>query len=114
MEAVHCRRSRLPGQGADGRPIHGSGHPICHRPQAGRRASLRESETKLRAVFDQTIHFIAVLALDGTLVMVNRAALAFTGAKDSDAYGKPFWETPWWSHSIELREQTPRRGENCL
>ncbi len=68
-------------------------------------ARLRESERKLRAVFDQTFQFIGVLTPDGVLVEANRTALAFAGVADSDVLGKPFWETPWWTHSAEMQKQ---------
>lgn len=66
---------------------------------------LRESEQKLRAVFDQTFQLIGVLTPDGTLIEANRTALAFTGAKDRDVLGKPLWEAPGWTHSAEMQKR---------
>ena len=66
-------------------------------------AALRESERKFHAIFDQTFQFIGLMALDGTLIEANRASLEFVGAED--VIGKPFWETPWWTHSPELQEK---------
>ncbi len=65
--------------------------------------ALRESERRFRAIFDQTFQFIGLLTLDGTLMEANRASLEFVGAED--VIGKPFWETPWWTHSQELQEK---------
>jgi len=65
--------------------------------------ALRESERKFRAIFDQTLQFIGLLASDGTLLEANQTALKFVGAAESDVIGKPFWDTPWWRHSPELR-----------
>lgn len=70
---------------------------IGERNQAER--ALRKSETMLRAIFDQTFQFIAVLKLDGTVLKVNRTALSFVKVTESEILGKPFWETPWWTHS---------------
>jgi PAS domain S-box-containing protein len=42
---------------------------------------------------------------DGTLIEANRAALEIAGVKESDVLGKPFWETPWWTHSRELQDR---------
>jgi len=65
--------------------------------------ALRESEWKFRAVFDQNFQLMGLLRLDGTLINANRTALELSGASESDVRGKPFWETPWWAHSKELR-----------
>jgi len=64
---------------------------------------LAESERRFRAIFDQTFQFMGLMTLDGTLMEANRASLEFIGAED--VIGKPFWETPWWTHSPELQEK---------
>lgn len=64
---------------------------------------LNKSEGKFRAIFDQTFQFIGLLTIEGILTDANRAALQFSGIKESDVLGKPFWETPWWTHSPELQ-----------
>ena len=65
--------------------------------------ALRESERRSRAIFDQTYQLTGLLALDGTLIEANRASLGLVGAEN--VIGKPFWETPWWTHSPELQEK---------
>jgi PAS domain S-box-containing protein len=67
--------------------------------------ALQESERKVRAILDQTFQFIALLNPDGTLVDVNKSALEFSGIKATDVLGKPFWEGPWWTHSVDLQEK---------
>jgi PAS domain S-box-containing protein len=67
-------------------------------------AALKESEKKVRALFDQTFQFIGLLTVDGTLIEANRPALEFSGVDASDVLGKPFWETPWWVHSPKQQE----------
>ena len=67
--------------------------------------AVKEGECKWRAIFDQTYQFIGLMAPDGTLMEANRAALEFSGARESDVIGKPFWEAPWWTHSEELQER---------
>jgi PAS domain S-box-containing protein len=69
---------------------------------------LRESERKFRAIFDQTFQFIGLMTTDGTLIEANRTALKFSGIKESEILGKPFWETPWWIHSEKLQEKLRR------
>jgi PAS domain S-box-containing protein len=67
--------------------------------------ALRESERRFHAIFDQTFQFIGLMAPDGTLMEANRSALSFAGIEETDVLGKPFWETPWWTHSSELQDR---------
>jgi PAS domain S-box-containing protein len=67
--------------------------------------ALLESERKTRAILDQTFQFIGLMEPDGTLIDANRSALKFGGIDESDVLGKPFWETPWWTHSQEQQEK---------
>lgn len=76
---------------------------VLGRRRAERRAS--ESESRFRAIFDHTFQFIGLLKTDGTLLEANRTALEFAGVSEKDVMGKPFWETPWFSHSRELQDQ---------
>ncbi|MFB6130406.1 MAG: sensor histidine kinase [Salinigranum sp.] len=46
-----------------------------------------------------------MLSSDGTLIEVNEAALAFAGVDSDDVVGRPFPETPWWTHDGELQSQ---------
>jgi PAS domain S-box-containing protein len=66
---------------------------------------LGESERKARAIFDRSFGFMGLLTPDGSLVEANRSALDFAGVQLSDVAGKPFWETPWWIHSMEAQER---------
>jgi PAS domain S-box-containing protein len=67
--------------------------------------ALRESEQKFRVIFDQTFQFIGVLDTDGILRQANHTALQFIGVAKEAVLGKPFWDTPWWTHSPELQQQ---------
>jgi PAS domain S-box-containing protein len=64
-----------------------------------------EIERKYRAILDQTFGFIGLMTPDGTLVEANRTALTFAGIEEADVLGKPFWETPWWTHSREMQDR---------
>jgi len=66
--------------------------------------ALRENERRCRAIFDQTYQFIGLLTPQGILIEANRTALEFSGVNASDVLGKPFWDTPWWTHSPELQQ----------
>lgn len=69
------------------------------------RAQQRESEERVRAIFEQTYQFVGLMTPDGTLIEANRTALSFAGVELKDVIGRPFWETPWWTHSKELQER---------
>ena len=66
---------------------------------------LSASEAKARAIFDLSFGFIGLLTPDGTVLDVNQTALDFAGTTLEEVKGKPFWETPWWSHSTETQNQ---------
>lgn len=72
---------------------------------------LEDTERKFRAIFDQSFQFFGLLDPNGTLLESNEAALRLIGAAPEDVIGKPFWETPWWSHSRALQT---RLEEACL
>jgi PAS domain S-box-containing protein len=67
--------------------------------------ALREIERKARAIFNNSYGYIGILAPDGTLIEANRSSLEFAGIQLADVAGTPFWETPWWSHSIEMQNR---------
>ncbi|MCL5260269.1 MAG: diguanylate cyclase [Gammaproteobacteria bacterium] len=65
----------------------------------------KSGENKIRTVFDQTFEFIGLMTTDGILVDANKAALKSAGVEESAVIGKPFWETPWWTHSKILQDK---------
>jgi PAS domain S-box-containing protein len=68
------------------------------------RRSLQEGEQFLRDVLDNLFAFVGVIAVDGTLVQINRAPLDAAGIVKDAVIGKPFWETHWWSFSPEAQQ----------
>ena len=83
--------------------VQGIAHDITSRKKAEEEHFKNEQRT--RAVFDQTFQFMGLMTLDGTLIEANRTSLKFSGIDEADVLGKPFWETPWWSHSPALRRR---------
>ena len=70
------------------------------------RKQLRESEMRRNAVFNQARQLMGILDLNGTLRDANRSALELIGDPDpEEVVGKPFWDTPWWSHDPVLQER---------
>ncbi len=67
--------------------------------------ALRASEQRFHAIFQQSFQFIGLMTTDGILLQANQAALQFAGIEEAEVLGKPFWETPWWAHSAEMRER---------
>ena len=55
---------------------------------------LRKSQQQLRATYDSTYEYIALLSPDGIVLDCNRASLEFAGNAREDVVGRPFWETP--------------------
>ncbi len=66
---------------------------------------LRESSRRFRAIFNSTYQFTGLLSTEGRLLEANQSALEFAGTPVSDVLGRLFWETPWWSHSTDVRRQ---------
>jgi GAF domain-containing protein len=66
---------------------------------------LRESEQKLQAIFQQTFQFLGLISRDGIILEANQTALQFAGIEEDEVVGKPFWDTPWWAHSSEMRQR---------
>ncbi|MBI4474865.1 MAG: PAS domain S-box protein, partial [Acidobacteria bacterium] len=67
--------------------------------------ALRDSERRLRAIYDRVYEFIGLLRPDGTVVEGNQAALKFAGVSLEDVVDRPFWDTPWWQYDEESRNQ---------
>jgi PAS domain S-box-containing protein len=65
---------------------------------------LRESQERLRAIYDGTYEYIGLLSPDGTLLESNRASLEFAGNTRDEVVGRPFWETPWFSSTPGVAE----------
>ncbi|MDD5634174.1 MAG: PAS domain S-box protein [Candidatus Omnitrophica bacterium] len=66
---------------------------------------LVEEQAKLRALFDNIFQLNGFVTTDGILTGANKAALKFGGVEASEVINKPFWETPWFSHSKVLQEK---------
>lgn len=97
--------TRYPFQDAQGRTVGVCGVCVDMTLLKMKEETLRENEQKCRAIFDQTYQFIGLLTPDGTLVEANRTAMQFSGVEPKDVLGKPFWETPWWTHSKAVQDR---------
>lgn len=61
----------------------------------------RDEPIPLRAFFERSVQFIALLDAEGTVREVNRTALELIGAQADDVIGRPFWDGDWWAKSAE-------------
>jgi PAS domain S-box-containing protein len=69
-------------------------------------AALRQSDQRLRAIFDCTFELIGLLNAEGVLLEINRTALLAVGTTSDKVIGRAFWMTPWWTYSpTELQLQ---------
>ena len=67
--------------------------------------SLRSSERRFRAVFNQAFQFASILRLDGTILEDNQAAMDFCQLQREDIVSRPFWELKCWTISPETQER---------
>ncbi len=58
----------------------------------------KAGESRLRRVLDGLFAFVGLLDTDGTLLEANAAPLRVAGLTPAEVMGRPFWDTPWWSH----------------
>ena len=61
--------------------------------------ALIQSQQRFKAIFDQTYQFMGLMDVQGNMLAANKTALDFMQIDEEAVFGKPFWETPWWSHS---------------
>jgi PAS domain S-box-containing protein len=71
---------------------------------AERTAALRASEARMRAIFETSLQFHGLLALDGTLIDANATSLQGINASLKDVVGKHFWNTPWFTGTRGMPE----------
>jgi len=67
--------------------------------------ALELSEQRFRSLFNSTFQFIGLLDTEGTVLEANQTALDMGGLSNDDVIGRPFWETPWWSHSPAAQDR---------
>jgi PAS domain S-box-containing protein len=63
------------------------------------------SEKRMRDVLDGIVAFVAVFAIDGTVVDINRAPLEAAGLRHHEVVGKRFCEAYWWSYDPAVTQE---------
>jgi PAS domain S-box-containing protein len=56
-----------------------------------------------RAVFDQSGTFGGIMDLHGYLRQANKLSLEWCGYTEEQVLHRPFWDTPWWRGSEEIK-----------
>jgi sigma-B regulation protein RsbU (phosphoserine phosphatase) len=56
---------------------------------------------RMRTIFEHAFQFMGLLSPEGIVLEVNPSALRHAAASAEAVIGKPFWKTPWWSHSAD-------------
>ncbi|GAA4000020.1 PAS domain S-box protein [Sphingomonas humi] len=69
-----------------------------------RTAEVRESEARLRAIFDSVREVVVLLEPDGTVLQLNRTQASWRDKRADEAIGKKLWEAPTLAAYPEHKE----------
>jgi PAS domain S-box-containing protein len=64
---------------------------------------LSAAATKFEALFDQSGIFAGIMDLQGYVREVNKLAVDWCGYTKEQVLDRPFWDTPWWRGSEEMK-----------
>lgn len=67
-----------------------------------RTAQLRESEARIRSIFETSYQFMGLLTPEGIVLDANRSSLEEIQARLEDVVGKPLWDTPWFNMTPDM------------
>jgi PAS domain S-box-containing protein len=70
-----------------------------------RTGELLASEQRFRAIFDSAFQFMALLAVDGTVLEVNQTAMAWSGITPDEIVQHPFWQAAPMRDNLELQNK---------
>ena len=69
-----------------------------------RTAQLESNEAQMRAIFETSHQYQALLNPHGDVIYANKTALAGIRAEAADVVGEPYWETPWFTATEGMRD----------
>ncbi|NOX80324.1 MAG: PAS domain S-box protein [Deltaproteobacteria bacterium] len=78
------------------------------------RKELHLEEKKFQTVFENYQQLCWLLDPGGIVLAVNRQALATAGCSEEQIPGRPFPETPWWSHSAAEQKKLRRALDDIV
>ncbi len=67
--------------------------------------ALIANELKRQGLFNQSSQLICILSPYGILEDINESQLEFAQCGYTDLLYKPYWESPWWQHDDQRREE---------
>jgi PAS domain S-box-containing protein len=82
--------------------------------QAGLVSELSAAAAKFEAVFNQSGIFAGIMDLKGYLREVNNLAVDRCGYTRKDVLDRPFWTTPWWRGSEDVKAKIRLATEQAL
>ena len=71
--------------------------------QANLARALSDGAIKFAALFNQSGIFAGIMDLEGNLREVNALAVDWCGYTREQVLDRPFWDTPWWRGSDEMK-----------
>lgn len=71
-------------------------------------AKAKESEERVRAIFNNHFQLTGLLDTNGRLLMANQTALKLLDLKEDELTGIFFWDAPWFAHSKKLQDDVQR------
>jgi PAS domain S-box-containing protein len=71
--------------------------------QASLMRDLAAAGAKFEAIFNQSGIFAGIIDLNGSLREVNNLAVEWCGYTRAQVLDRPFWDTPWWRGSDEIK-----------
>ncbi len=66
---------------------------------------IEESHGLIKVIFEESVQFMSILSPEGNLIKYNTTAKQYIGGDEINLLNIPFWLTPWWTHSEEVREK---------
>jgi PAS domain S-box-containing protein len=82
--------------------------------QTGLVSELSAAAAKFEAVFNQSGIFAGIMDLKGYLREVNNLAVDWCGYTRKDVLDRPFWTTPWWRGSEDVKAKIRLATEQAL
>ena len=69
-----------------------------------RTAQIEANEARMRAIFDTSNQYQAILDVEGRVTHANRIAVAGMRAGEIDVIGQPLWDASWFTHTPGVTE----------
>jgi PAS domain S-box-containing protein len=82
--------------------------------QTGLVSELSAAAAKFEAVFNQSGIFAGIIDLKGYLREVNNLAVDWCGYSRKEVLDRPFWTTPWWRGSEDVKAKIRLATEQAL